>query len=256
MVLKLGLGSFCLLLSVSVLAQEFDVVAVPNVDDFLGPTSSMPVVSTSMTTPSASPDAVTDIFGQDAIKLNVNTPIQPTYTQTITPIKGLYSPKHAVLTKLPELPVPELTVEPYVDTTVTPIIQQPDYADKSLASMMFGQTTQFTIPKEVRLTFYAGQSSLSAQAIKWIKTFALKVRNDPRYMIEIRASETDWELQSKRVGLMVQILVEQGVSRHKIQVYKSPRSENSVLLGYASALDVQEATLNKTNKKKQKTIQW
>ena len=70
--------------------------------------------------------------------------------------------------------------------------------------------------------------------------------------MEIRASEEDWPLQSKRLGLMLQIILEQGVARHQIVVYKCARSVNTVLLGYGQALD-QEV---KINKKRQKTISW
>ena len=88
--------------------------------------------------------------------------------------------------------------------------------------------------------------------MKWIKAFALKVRNDPRLGIEMRASEENWPLQSKRLGLMLQTILETGISRHQIVIYRSPRSVDAILLGYGRMAD-QEV---KMNKKRQKTISW
>ena len=51
---------------------------------------------------------------------------------------------------------------------------------------------------------------------------------------------------------MLQIILEQGVARHQIVVYKGARSVNTVLLGYGQVSD-QEV---KINKKRQKTISW
>ena len=108
------------------------------------------------------------------------------------------------------------------------------------------------MPKEVRLKFYPGQSNLSAQAMKWIKSFATIVRDDPRLVVEIRASGENWPLQSKRLALMLQAILETGVSRHQILIFKTGRSVDTVLLGYGKALDHEV----KINKKRQKTITW
>lgn len=261
MKLEIGLLFFSLTLWQPVMAQTPDIVAMPNPDDFLVETYSMPANPVSVQAIPAMPgptsipgnmDIITEIFGSGAITLNANQPVQPVQTRNFTPTPGLYYPKQAILTKLPDLPPPQLTVERYLDTTRTPVIQQPDYVDQMLEASEHGKPLYFSVPREVRLKFYPDQSNLSAQAVKWVKAFALKVRSDPSLVIEIRASEENWPLQSKRVGLMLQIILEQGVSRHQIVVYKSARSVDSVLLGYGQAVD-QEA---KVNKKRQKTISW
>lgn len=238
-----------------VYAQTNEAVVMPNADDFLGPTYAMPDAPVFVETPVAVPsnrDILTEIFGSNALTLNVNQPVQQMPSRTITPTPGIYQPKQNVLTKLPDLPVPNMTFEPVVDTTITPLIKQPKYADDLLAEMQGGKKVMFSAPREVRISFYPGQSSLSAQALKWIKIFALKVRDDPRLVMEIRASDENWPLQSKRVALMLQSVMEQGVSRHQIYVYKSPRAIDTVLIGYGQAADKEV----KKGKKQQKTISW
>ncbi len=260
MKLELGTSFVGILLSLSVMAQTPEVVAVPNPNDFLLDTYTMPSdpiavspasVMQNVTPIPSSVDILTEIFGKDAMSLNANKPVV-TQTRNFTPIPGMYYPKKAILTKLPDLPPPQATVDRYIKTTIDPVIQQPEYADQMLEAMEKGTTTYFSIPKEVRIKFYPGQAHLSAQALKWIKSFAIKVRQDPRLILEIRVSEENWPLQSKRVGLMLQAVLEQGVSRHQIVVYKTNRAADSVLLGYANMLD-QEV---KVNKKRQKTISW
>lgn len=235
--------------------QTNEVVVMPNANDFLGPTYAMPDAPVFVQTPVVSPsnqDILTEIFGSNAITLNANQPVQPVQSRTIAPTPGMYRPKQNVLTKLPDLPVPSVTFEPSVDTTITPVIKQPKYADDLLAEVQGGKKVMFSAPREVRVSFYPGQSSLSAQALKWIKIFALKVRNDPRLVLEIRVSDENWPLQSKRVALMLQTVMEQGVSRHQIYVYKSPRATDTVLIGYGQAVDKEV----KKGKKQQKTISW
>ena len=261
---KLGLITWALMMVAPVMAQTPDVVALPNPDDFLAETYSMPADPISVpvvpdpinATPKApvpnNRDILTEIFGSNALTLNANQPVQPLQTREFTPTPGLYYPKQTVLTKLPDLPAPQLTVERYIDTSRTPVIQQPEYADQLWEATQQKKPVFFSVPREVRIKFYPGHSNLSAQALKWIKSFAVKVRDDPRLMIEIRASKENWVLQSKRLALMLQAILELGVSRHQIIVYKSERSEDTVLLGYGRAIDHEV----KINKKKQKTITW
>jgi hypothetical protein len=235
-------------------AQSNEVVVMPNADDFLGPTYAMPDAPVFVQTPQMplQKDVLREIFGDNALKLNANQPVQPIESKTITPTSGMYRPKQNILTKLPDLPVPSMTFEPSVDTTITPVIKQPKYADDLLAEVQGGKKVMFSAPREVRVSFYPGQSFLSAQALKWIKIFALKVRDDPRLVVEIRASDENWPLQSKRVALMLQTVMEQGVSRRQIYVYKSPRDTDTVLIGYGQAVDKEV----KKGKKQQKTISW
>lgn len=258
------LSFLALWIVVPVMAQTPDVVATPNPDDFLAETYSVPAEPFSVQPQMVSPDVVvpvpsnkdilTEIFGEGAITLNANQPVKSSSVQTrnFSPTPGMYYPKQAILTKLPELPPPQMTVERFVDTVRTPVIQQSDFADQLLEAVEQDKTPYFSIPKEIRIKFYPGQSDLSLHAMKWIRSFAIKVRNDPRLVIEMRASEENWPLQSKRLGLMLQTILEAGASRHQIVIYKSPRSADTILLGYGRMAD-QEV---KMNKKRQKTISW
>lgn len=251
-----------MMMSVPVLAQPADVVAVGNPDDFLGQTYMLPADPISVDAPAAMPnvapvldnsDILTEIFGQKAIKLNANQPVPvPESVRNFTPTPGLYYPKKAVLTKLPDLPPPQITYEKYVDTTRVPVIHQPEYADQLLQSVQQGKTPYFSVPREVRIKFFPGQSALSAQALKWVKAFALKVRDDPRLVVEIRVSDDNWPLQSKRVGLLLHAVLEQGVSRHQIFIYRSARPTDTILLGYGKMVDKEIGY----GKKTQKTISW
>ena len=73
--------------------------------------------------------------------------------------------------------------------------------------------------------------------------------------MDIRASSEDWPLQSKRVGLLIQIILEQGVSRHQIRIFKTEREVNTVLLGYTQT-EIIPNEMVKHERKKQKTLRW
>ena len=261
MKLKIVFSFLAVMIALPVMAQTPDVVAMPDPDDFLVDTYSMPADPVSVpavpaipnTTPvSSNKDILTEIFGSNAVTLNADQPVASAAERNFAPIPGMYYPKRAILTKLPDLPPPQQTYERYVDTKITPVIRQPSYADELLEATEQGKDVFFSAPREVRIKFYPGQSNISAQAIKWIKSFALKVRDDPRLVVEIRASEEDWPLQRKRLALMLQIILEQGVSRHQIVIYRSARSVDTVLLGCGRSIN-QEVQMNK---KRQKTITW
>ena len=252
---KLFIGAVVLGWGFCLLAQESGFVVNPDADEFLGPTYALPGDPVFVETPESNlgnKNVLAEIFGSDMISLNSNQPVVPVQSKTFTPKPGMYYPKQSVLTKLQELPPPQLTQEPFVDTTITPIIKQTDFVDRLLSAIQENKRMTLSVPREIRISFHPGQSALSAQALKWIKVFSLKVRKDPRLVIEIRVSEQDWPLQSKRVALMLQAVMEQGVSRHQIFVYKTARSMDTVLLGYGQALDKEV----EKSKKKQKRISW
>ena len=113
------------------------------------------------------------------------------------------------------------------------------------------------MPREIRFTFYPGQSTFSAQALKWVKSFGKHVVNDPRLLVEIRVSEQNWKVQKKRLNVLLQILKEEGLSSHQIRLYKTGREENSILMGYAYNPDHTRAGENaKLSNGGQKTIDW
>lgn len=240
-------------------------------DDFLTPTFTLPADPMSVEIPlqkQETPvqkipegvDIVAEIFGKNALMVDQMAPPTPkaspsTTTKVFTPTpKNIVNIQKALLTPLPELPQPmvieEEDIPPY-----TPYIQQSTKADEVLQAMQSGSEIKGAIPREVRIRFYPNQASFSAHSLKWVKAFALKVLKDPRYRLDIRASSEDWPLQSKRVGLLIQIILEQGVSRHQIRIFKTEREVNTVLLGYTQT-EIIPNEMVKHERKKQKTLRW
>lgn len=246
-----------------------EAVSVDTMDeDYLLPTYSLPAAPISVMPEVEAPstmvipeniDILTEIFGPDPVTLSKQKqptpavmPSKPVQTKTFTPMKqGTVNTAGTLLTPLDPLPEPmvieEEEVPPY-----TPYVKQSDTADQVLNAMKNGKNLKFMMPREIRVKFYPGQAVFSSQVLKWVKAFSLKVLSDPRYHIEIRASSIDWPLQSKRVALLVHAMMEQGVSRHQIQVYQSERDENSVTLGCATETEEEQQTKGK----KQKTLMW
>ncbi len=235
--------------------------------DFLAPTFTLPAPPVSVEIPPQNQtvppqkipenvDIVSEIFGSNALTVGQPLKTPTTISKMITPTqKNVVNLQNTLLTPLPELPQAmvveeELDIPPY-----TPFIQQSGRADDILQAMRSGIDMKGAIPREVRIRFYPNQASFSAQSLKWVKAFALKVLKDPRYMLDIRVSSEDWALQSKRVGLLMQIILEQGVSRHQIRIFKTDRDVNTVLLGYTQT-EIIPNEIVKKERKKQKTLSW
>ena len=204
-------------------------------------------------------DILNEIFGSSDPVQTANKQIAavaaaaPARTQTtFCPQTGVQK-KEALLTPLPPLPVipSEVVIDPPKST-----FKQSGYADQALATAA-SPSSGIGMPREIRLTFYPGQAAYSAQALKWVKAFGVHVVNDPRLFAEIRVSEQNWNLQKKRLNILLQILKEVGVTSHQIRLYKTGRDENSILMGYVYN---PEYTLMGNGKKSenggQKTIDW
>lgn len=239
-------------------------------DDFLTPTFTLPADPMSVEIPLQKQqmpvqkipeevDIVAEIFGKNALTVDqiaAPTPkAAPSTTKVFTPTpKNIMNIQQTLLTPLPELPQPMVREDEEVPA-YTPYIQQSTKADEVLQAMRSGTEIKGAIPREVRIRFYPNQASFSAHSLKWVKAFALKVLKDPRYRLDIRASSEDWPLQSKRVGLLIQIILEQGVSRHQIRVFKTEREVDTVLLGYTQT-EIIPNEIVKQERKKQKTLRW
>lgn len=107
---------------------------------------------------------------------------------------------------------------------------QSDYADQILKSLKSGEKPVFAIPHEMRITFYPGAASFSGQTLKWVKAFAIAALEDPRLVVEVRASCADAVLQEKRLLLLQAALREMGLSTHQIVVDYSNRQVDTMLL--------------------------
>ena len=132
---------------------------------------------------------------------------------------------------------------------------QPPYADQALA-MASSPASSLSMPREIRITFYQGETAFSAQALKWVKSLAVRVVNDPRLVAEIRISEETPNIQEKRLSVLLQILKEEGISAHQIRLYKTARDANSILIGYADNPDLTRVNDKNSKKGVQKTINW
>lgn len=220
---------------------------------YLEPINSIPSENTPVMVPSEV-DIINEIFG-------TSDPVSVATETVSAPIQRTFSPQTGVkcvdeiplLTPLP--PLPNITKEQVIDAKV-PVFKQVNLADQALA-MATSSPSGIGMPREIRITFYSGQSSFSAQALKWVKSFAIRVVNDPRLLAEIRVSEKDWKIQEKRLSVLLQILKEKGVSAHQVRIYKTDREPDTILIGYANnpAYTMVEYE-KKTKERVQKTIDW
>ena len=203
-------------------------------------------------------DILNEIFGSDSSALGESaaqkTQSQPLQQRTFSPRTGVQcDEKTPLLTPLPPLPVVQM------ESPVEPkkaYFKQTGYADQALA-MAASTSSGIAMPREIRITFYPGQSVFSAQALKWVKSFAVHVVNNPTLLAEIRVSEQNWRLQEKRLVILLQVLKEAGVSAHQIRLYKTGRDENTILMGYTQNSEYTLSGNNKNSTERvQKTINW
>ena len=228
-------------------------------EDFLTPSYVVPAersVSSDQTEPITSEvDILNEIFGTSSVVPEKKEPVFASVQRTFSPSTGVQRTDKPLLSPLPEMKLgslDEIQIPPR-----KPPFSKTSYADQSLAYVEGGITGTFNIPREVRITFYSGQSSLSAQALKWVHAFALRVVRDPRLLAEIRISEQQWKVQEKRLSMILQILKEEGVSAHQIRIYKTERNPDSVLMGYVYNSDQTVLkTGTKIREEEQKLIDW
>ena len=65
-------------------------------------------------------------------------------------------------------------------------------------------------PSQIRITFEKGSSDVSADTVKWLKSFAIKAVADGRKAAEVIMSGKDLRLQSRRFALVRNVLVGYG----------------------------------------------
>ena len=250
--------------SADLLADEQGPTAVEAVstvtanEDFLLPSYMAPgqnVASQDSTEPVPSEiDILNEIFGAPDPAVVATKKVTAPVQRTFSPRTGVQCEEDTpLLTPLPPLSV--IQNEPVIEAK-KPFFKQMGYADQALA-MASGTPSGLGMPREIRITFYPGQSSFSAQALKWAKSFAVRVVNNPTLLAEIRVSDQNWPIQEKRLAVLLQILKEAGVSVHQIRLYKTGREENTILMGYVNNPEYTSAGNAKTSGERvQKTIEW
>ena len=110
------------------------------------------------------------------------------------------------------------------------VIVPSEYADQVSAGLRDGEKIPFHMPHEIRITFYPRESAFSGQTLKWVRAFALAAIQDPRLIVEVRASCAEADLQDARVKLVKGVLMGAGLSTHQIVVNYTERPVDTMLL--------------------------
>ena len=105
-----------------------------------------------------------------------------------------------------------------------------EYADQMIDSLKVGQQTPFKMPHEIRITFYPRASAFSGQTLKWVRAFATAALQDPRLIVEVRASCAEASLQDARLKLVKSVLAGAGLSTHQIVINYTDRPVDTMLL--------------------------
>ena len=243
--LKIMLMGGCMGLPMFAWAQNADVAVFngPN-NDFLLPSyfdGPAPVVVTQQTVVEPVRPAATQSIPSDVDILNEIFGEQ-TQTKTSAPQSGSAPKTRHTFYPTPKVQeassAPLLTPLDPIPPTMEPDLPPPEksqyksaHAAKLLAQESMGKgKASVQVPKEMRLTFDHHSAQLSESVAKWIKAYALHVQKDPRLVLNIRISNQDWPLQRARLGLIMKLLVEQGLSTKQIRIFQSDRDVDSVLL--------------------------
>lgn len=160
---------------------------------------------------------------------------------------------------IPLAPLPEApAVEPTPDKYVRHVVPS-EYADQFLSASAQGEKPGFIMPQEIKVSFYENATDFSGQTLKWIKAYAKSALADPRLVVEVRVSNQDPEIQYKRLALIRNTLMSNGLSSHQIRMIQTNREPNSLVLRTALKTDPKQTVVTKstTGKKIEKqTISW
>ena len=133
-----------------------------------------------------------------------------------------------LLIPLAALPETEKT-EPALPVKERVIIPS-GYADRLVQQMRIGAPVGFAMPHEMKITFYPKASAFSGQTLKWVRAFAWAALQDPRLVVEVRASCAEADLQDRRLALVKGVLQGVGLSSHQIIVNYTDRPVDTMLL--------------------------
>ncbi len=124
--------------------------------------------------------------------------------------------------KKEEAPAPEPAAAEAKTVVLKEVISPAKTADKD--------KEQEIMPSEIRLTFKPDGAEMSAQSVKWIKAFGLRVKKDIQRAIEVRMSNENIALQEKRFALIRSTLVGVGVNDAQIVPFMTNRSPHTIIL--------------------------
>lgn len=169
-----------------------------------------------------------------------------------TPKKKVVSVRKKLLIPLADVPTQDVA-EPPVPTKTQWFVPTV-YADQMTSSLRSGEEMPFRMPHEMRITFYPKASSFSGQTLKWVKAFATAALQDPRLVVEVRASCADANLQEARLALIRNALKNAGLSQHQIIVNYTNRPVDSMLLMAVPRPEKSEKVLMAKEQKPSKAI--
>ena len=159
-------------------------------------------------------------------------------------------PKKKLL--IPLAPVPKVDEADSSLPIKERIIVPSEYADQVTAALKAGQSIPF--PHEIRITFYPQDSAFSGQTLKWVRAFALAALQDPRLIVEIRASCAEADLQDTRLKLVKGVLMGAGLSTHQIIVNYTNRPVDTMLLRAVPRPEVTETLVTPKDVKLPKSM--
>ena len=158
------------------------------------------------------------------------------------------------LAPLPKMAEPEPVVEPHVRKIVPS-----QYADKMLTALEDNKRPDFIMPQEIKVSFYKNASHFSGQTIKWIKAFSVSAMNDPRLIVEVRLSTQNPSVQQKRLSIIQNTLIGNGLSPHQIRVVFTNRPTDSLILRIMPKPELVQVSVSDAKKRQRgekRTTRW
>jgi len=153
------------------------------------------------------------------------------------------------LAPLPEVEKAEPTLPPHERSIV-----HGDYANQMVGSLKSGEPMAFKMPHELKIIFYPKASAFSGQTLKWVKGFALAALEDPRLVVEVRASCAEARLQADRLKLVKDALKGAGLSTHQIVVNYTNRPVDTMLLRAVPRVEAEELVMTQKDQKLPKNM--
>ena len=132
-------------------------------------------------------------------------------------------------------------------------------ADQVLADAQNNTKSSLLMPQDIKVTFYPNSAEFSGQTVKWIKVFSLQALNDPRYVVQVRLSTENPEVQQKRLYVIQRLFENSGLSTHQIVVDYVDRPADSLVLRLVEKPEnarVEKVHLKNGKTKVKKTINW
>ncbi len=160
---------------------------------------------------------------------------------------------------IPLAPLPKVAEpEPVVEPRVRKIIPS-QYADDMLSALAENKRPDFIMPQEIKVSFYKNASHFSGQTIKWIKAFSVSAMNDPRLIVEVRLSTQNPSVQQKRLSIIQNTLIGNGLSPHQIRVVFTNRPADSLILRTMPKPELAQVSVSETKKGRRaekRTTRW